>query len=343
MQYLPLGNTGLYVSRICFGAMTFNDEESAFAQMVGGMSQTDADRMIGTALDAGVNFFDTANMYGEGASERMLGKALAEKREDAVIATKVFYTNRTEINALGTSRMSIMREIDKSLQRLGTDYIDLYQVHSIDPTTPLEETLRALDDCVRHGKVRYIGLSNYAAWQIAKADGLARNLGTERFCSVQAYYSLAGRELEREILPAVRDLGLGVMVWSPLAGGFLSGKYTGKGAAEGRRAAFSFPPVDLEQGDRIVEALRDIGAAHDASPARVALAWLLHQDGVTSVIVGARKLEQLEDNLAAVDLELSADDLSRLDEVSTLKPEYPQILPPRERGVDPFAALGEMS
>ncbi len=236
-----------------------------------------------------------------------------------------------------------MREIDKSLQRLGTDYIDLYQVHSIDPTTPLEETLRALDDCVRQGKVRYIGLSNYAAWQIAKADGLARDLGTERFCSVQAYYSLAGRELEREILPAVRDLGLGVMVWSPLAGGFLSGKYTGEGTAEGRRAAFNFPPVDLEQGDRIVEALRDIGAAHDASPARVALAWLLHQDGVTSVIVGARKLEQLEDNLAAVDLELSADELSRLDEVSRLKPEYPHILPPMERGVDPFAALGDMS
>ncbi|MEQ9324848.1 MAG: aldo/keto reductase, partial [Polyangiaceae bacterium] len=172
MQYLPLGTTGLYVSRICFGAMTFNEEDSAFAQMIGGSSQAAADKMIGTALDAGVNFFDTANMYGNGSSERMLGKALQGRRQDAIIATKVFYTDRTEINALGTSRMSIMREVDKSLERLGTDYIDLYQVHSIDPTTPLEETLRALDDCVRQGKVRYIGLSNYAAWQIAKADGL---------------------------------------------------------------------------------------------------------------------------------------------------------------------------
>jgi aryl-alcohol dehydrogenase-like predicted oxidoreductase len=343
MQYLPLGNTGLYVSRICFGAMTFNDEGSTFAQLIGGMSQADADRMIGTALDAGVNFFDTANMYGEGSSERMLGKALAGKREDAVIATKVYFTGNTEINALGTSRMSIMREVDKSLERLGTDYIDLYQVHSFDPTTPLEETLRALDDCVRLGKVRYIGLSNFAAWQIAKADGLARNLGTERFCSVQAYYSLAGRELEREILPAVRDLGLGTMIWSPLAAGFLSGKYTGEGASEGRRDAFSYPPIDLEQGDRIVESLREIGSTHDASPARVALAWLLHQDGVTSIIVGARKQEQLEDNLAAVDLKLSAAELTRLDEVSQLKLEYPNILPPRDRGTNPFAMLEEMS
>ncbi|RMF88658.1 MAG: aldo/keto reductase [Planctomycetota bacterium] len=343
MQYLPLGNTGLYVSRICFGAMTFNDKDSVFDHMIGGMSQAEADRMIGTVLDAGVNFFDTANVYGEGASERMLGKALAGKREDVVIATKVYFTTRTEINALGVSRKSIMREVDKSLQRLGTDYIDLYQVHSFDPTTPLEETLRALDDCVRMGKVRYIGLSNFTGWQIAKADGLARLMGTERFCSVQAYYSLVGRELEREILPAARDLGLGVMVWSPLAGGFLSGKYTGNPGAEGRRTAFNYPPVDLERGDRIVEILREIAAAHDASPARVALAWLLHQEGVTSIIVGARKLEQLKDNLGAVDLQLSEEELLRLDEVSRLNPEYPHILPPRNRGENPFAMFAEMS
>lgn len=343
MQYLPLGKTGLYVSRICLGTMTFNDSDSAFGRIIGGMSQAEADRFVGTAIDAGVNFFDTANMYGEGASERMLGKALAKNREDAVIATKVYFTNRTEINALGTSRKSIMREIEKSLQRLGTDYVDLYQVHSFDPTTPLEETLRALDDLVRQGKVRYIGLSNFAGWQIAKADGLASLLATERFCSVQAYCSLVGRELEREILPAARDLGLGVMVWSPLAGGFLSGKYTGERAGAGRRAKFNYPPVDLERGDRIVEVLREIAAARDATPARVALAWLLHQDGVTSVIVGARKLQQLEDNLASVDLRLTDDELTRLDEVSALKPEYPNILPPRERGTNPFAMLEEMS
>ncbi|MEQ9077716.1 MAG: aldo/keto reductase [Sandaracinaceae bacterium] len=342
MQYLPLGNTGLYVSRICFGTMTFNEPDRLFGAVVGAMGQETADRMVGAALDAGVNFFDTANVYGDGVSERMLGKALGDRRGDAVIATKVHSTQSEEINALGTSRLSIMRELEGSLRRLGTDWIDLYQVHSFDPTTPLEETLRALDDCVRQGKVRYIGLSNFAAWQIAKADGLARRMGTERFCSVQAYYSLVGRELEREILPAAMDLGLGTMIYSPLAGGFLSGKYTGGDAGEGRRKKFAFPPVDVERGDRIVEALREIGPAHDASPAQLALAWLLHKPGVTSVIVGATKMAQLQDNIAAVDLELSSEEMERLDGLSALSPEYPAWTPTVPRGVNPFAALGQL-
>lgn len=343
MQYLPLGNTGLYVSRICLGTMTFSDEGTTFARVIGATGQELATRMVDTALDAGVNFFDTANIYADGQSEEMLGKALKGRREDAIIATKVYMTGRTEINALGTSRLSIMREVEKSLARLETDWIDLYQVHSFDPTTPLEETLRAMDDLVRQGKVRYIGLSNYAAWQIAKADGLAQRMGTERFISVQAYYSLVGRELEREILPAARDLGMGVMVWSPLAGGFLSGKFSGGEVGEGRWGKFSYPPVDLEKGDRVVEVLREIGAAHDASPAQIAQAWLLHQQGVTSIIVGARKHEQLIDNLKTVDIELSADELARLDEASRLNPEYPNNIPPRERGVNPFAVFTEMS
>jgi aryl-alcohol dehydrogenase-like predicted oxidoreductase len=343
MQYLPLGNTGLYISRICLGTMTFSGQGDAFSDIIGGTGQELADKMVATAFDAGVNFFDTANMYGFGKSESMLGKALGNRREDAIIATKVYFTDRTEINALGTSRLSIMREVEKSLTRLGTDWIDLYQVHSFDHTTPLEETLRALDDCVRQGKVRYIGLSNFAGWQIAKADGVAQRLGTERFCSVQAYYSLVGRELEREILPAARDLRLGVMVWSPLAGGFLSGKYSGSEAGEGRRKKFNYPPVDPEKGDRIVEVLREIAANHDASPAQVAQAWLLHQDGVTTVIVGARKHEQLVDNLKVAELQLSTEELGRLDDVSRLSAEYPNFHPPIPRGVSPFAVFSEMS
>ncbi len=346
MQYLPLGNTGLYVSRLCLGAMTFADpDETPAAAMgpIGATGQELADRMVGTALDAGVNFFDTANAYSLGTSERMLGKALGSRRDNAIIATKVFFPPNEDINGLGTSRLSIMREVERSLERLSTDWIDLYQVHSWDPSTPIEETLRALDDCVRQGTVRYIGLSNFAAWQIAKADGLARQMGTERFCSVQAYYSLVGRELEREILPAARALGLGTMIWSPLAGGFLSGKYTGQEAGEGRRKQFDFPPVDPVLGDAVVGALREIGAARDVSPARVALAWLLHQEGVTTVIVGARKQEQLEDNLGAMELQLSEDELTKLNEVSARPPEYPQWVPHFGRGLDPFTIVADLT
>ena len=339
MQYLPLGNTGLYVSRICLGAMTFNEPGSIHGSIIGATGQELADRMVGTALDAGINFFDTANIYGNGLSEQMLGKALGNRRGDAVIATKVCFTQSENINALGTSRMSIMREVEGSLQRLGTDWIDLYQVHGFDQTTPLEETLRALDDCVRQGKVRYIGLSNFAAWQIAKADGLARHMGTERFCSVQAYYSLVGRELEREIIPAVMDHGLGTMIFSPLAGGFLTGKYSGDNVEKGRRDKHASPPVGLENGDRIVEQLIKVAAAHRTSPAQVALAWLLHKEGVTSIIVGATKMNQLEDNIAATDLKLSADEMKRLDEVSALSVEYPDWVPSVRRGDDFLSAV----
>lgn len=342
MDYLPLGTTGLYVSRLCFGAMTFAESEEKHMAWLGNEGQESADRMVGTALDAGINFFDTANIYANGTSERMLRKALAGRRDDVIIATKLYHPSDQGANSMGTSRYAVMREIEGSLERLGTDRIDLYQVHSWDATTPIEETLRALDDCVRQGKVRYIGLSNFAAWQIALADGVARMLGTERFCSVQAYYSLVGRELEREILPATKHLGLGTMVWSPLAGGFLSGKYTdtaGTGDTAGRRSRFSFPPVDPAAGDAVVHVLREVGDAHGVSPSQVALSWLLHQDGVTTVIVGARKHEQLVDNLAAIDLELGDDELQRLDEVSRQRPEYPQWMPSLKRAGDPAAAI----
>jgi aryl-alcohol dehydrogenase-like predicted oxidoreductase len=234
----------------------------------------------------------------------------------------------------GTGRLAIMCEVEGSLKRLNTDWIDLYQVHNFDVTTPLEETMRALDDLVRQGKVRYIGLSNFTAWQIGKADGVAKLLGTERFCSVQAYYSLVGRELEREIIPASVDLGLGILVWSPLAGGFLSGKYTRESEAAGRRAKFKFPPVTQEKGFQIVDVLKEIAAAHEASAAQIALAWLLHKQGVTSVIIGARKEEQLVDNLGSINIDLSDDEMTRLDAVSAIAPEYPQWVPSSQRGED---------
>ncbi len=314
MEYLPLGNTGLYVSRICLGTMTFGNHP-AF-QFIGNLDDKEVQILVDKAFDSGINFFDTANLYTMGESERLLGKAIGNRREDAVIATKVYNPFTKDMNSLGTSRKAIMREVEGSLKRLGTDYIDLYQVHLWDPTTPLEETLSALDDLVRSGKVRYIGLSNFTGWQIAKAYGISEAKGFHKFVSTQSYYSLAGRELEYEVLPAVSDLNMGVMVWSPLAGGFLSGKYTGENVEEGRRSHFSFPPVDLEYGDKIVEVLRDIATNHNATPAQIALAWLLHQQNITSVIIGARSLKQFEDNIASIEIKLSDEELKHLNEVS---------------------------
>lgn len=346
MDYLPLGNTGLYVSRLCFGAMTFGEQDQKQFAWLGNEGQEAANRMVDTCIDAGINFFDTANAYGGGTSERMLGKALEGKRDDVVLATKVCLPMGKGINRTGNSRASITREVEASLKRLGTDYIDLYQLHQWDASTPIEETLRAMDDCVRQGKVRYIGLSNSAAWQIMKADGIAERLGLERFCSLQAYYSLVGRDLEWDILPAIRDLGMGTMIYSPLSSGFLTGKYTGEGAAEGRRSAVNYPPVDFEQGDKVVGVLREIGETHNRPPGQIALSWLLHQEGVTSVIVGARKQYQLEDNLQAIDIKLSADELKRLDEVSARAPIYPHYVPvpPRGSSMDELvAASSEVS
>jgi aryl-alcohol dehydrogenase-like predicted oxidoreductase len=337
MRYQALGNTGLYVSHIALGTMTFADRSrtSPMLKTVGATGQDLATRMVDLSLEAGVNLFDTANLYGLGDSEVMLGKALGSRRKDVVIATKVFNPWGDKPNDLGTSRVAIMREVEGSLTRLGTDWIDLYQVHAFDYTTPLEETLRALDDLVRQGKVRYIGLSNFSAWQIAKADGLARLLGTERFCSVQAYYSLVGRELEREIIPASVDLGLGILVYSPLASGFLSGKYTREGDADGRRTHWQYPPVNKERGFAILDALRQISADRGVSVAQLAVAWLLHKKAITSVIIGARREEQLAANLAAASIELSEQEMATLDDVSALAPEYPNYVSwMRTRGVD---------
>lgn len=314
MEYMPLGNTGLYVSRLCLGTMNFG--QGPMSTRIGSLGENELQELVDRAFDVGINFFDTANLYTMGESEKLLGKAIGKRREDSVIATKVYNPFSGDMNSLGTSRKAIMREVESSLKRLGTDYIDLYQVHSWDPTTPLEETISALDSLVRSGKVRYIGLSNFTGWQIARAHGISEARGFHKFISAQSYYSLVGRELEYEVLPAVRDLKMGVMVWSPLASGFLSGKYTGKNSEPGRRATSSFPPVDQQQGDAVVEVLRGIATTHGATPAQIALAWLLHQPEVTSVIIGARRIEQFEDNIQSVNVSLSDNEIAILNNVS---------------------------
>ena len=328
MRYNPLGRTGLFVSELCLGTMTFGG--AGFFEYMGGLRQDDADPLVKAALDGGVNFIDTANVYSNGLSEEVTGQAIKNigiARHDVVLATKAFGPMGEGPNQRGLSRAHLIDACKASLKRLGTDYIDLYQVHGFDPATPIEETLRALDILVAHGHVRYIGLSNWAAWQVEKALGISERLNLARFQSMQSYYSLAGRELEREIVPMLRTEGLGLMVWSPLAGGFLSGKYsggTGDGAnAKGRRDTRAFPPVDEARGSKVVEAMRPIAAAHGRSVAQVALAWLLHQPQVTSVIMGAKRLDQLADNLGAADLFLSAEELKSLDDVSALPAEYP--------------------
>jgi len=327
MRYRPLGRTGQFVSEICLGTMTFHGG-AGFWKAIGSVDQAGATALVQRAIEKGVNFFDTANVYSEGQSEIQLGQALRDlgvPREDVIIATKVRSRMGPGPNAVGLSRGHIMDQIAASLKRLGLEYVDLYQIHGFDPVTPFEETLRALDDCVSRGLVRTIGCSNLAAWQIMKALAISDRRAYARFETVQAYYSIAGRELEREIVPLVDDQGLGIMVWSPLAGGFLSGKFTRekRGDNGARRTTFDFPPVDKERAYDIIEAMATVAKAHGSSVARVALAWLLQKKGVMSVIVGAKTIEQLDDNLVATDLSLSADEINKLDEASALKPEYP--------------------
>jgi len=326
MRYRLLGRTGLYVSEVCLGTMTYGGKGRW--EVVGTLGVAEAQAQIKAAFDAGVNFIDTANVYSEGESEKIVGAALAKlglPREDLVIATKVRVRMGPQPNRVGLTRVHIMNEIDASLKRLGLDHVDLYQIHGVDQVTPLEETLRALEDLVRSGKVRYLGLSNHAAWQIMKGLGISERHGWNRFESIQAYYSIAGRELEREIVPVALDQGLGILVWSPLAGGLLSGKFSeGATGPEGaRRTTFDFPPIDRPRAFRCVEAMRPIAQAHGVSVARVALAWVLQRPAITSVIVGAKSVEQLNDNMAAADLKLSESEIGALDEVSKLVREYP--------------------
>ncbi len=326
MRYKTLGDTGLVVSEICLGTMTFGGK--GFWTAIGSLDQSVADGIVARAFDAGVNFVDTADVYSEGLSEEITGAAIRRSgraRSDIVLATKVFGSTGPGVNDRGASRGHIMDGIKASLKRLGTDYVDLYQIHGLDVLTPIEETVRALDDLVRQGYVRYVGVSNWSAWTIMKALGIADRHRWTRPVTLQAYYTIAGRDLEREIVPLLEAEKLGLMVWSPLAGGLLSGKYSrdGGGTEGARRITFDFPPVNRERAFDCIDAMRGIAEVRGVSVARIALAYVLAKPFVMSVIIGAKTIEQLDDNLSATDIRLTADELAQLDAVSALPPEYP--------------------
>jgi len=323
MEMRRLGSSGLQVSAFGFGAMTFG---GVGTNPVGNTQVDDARRQVDLCLEAGINLFDTADGYSQGASEEILGQALKGRRDDVILATKIHSRMGPGPNDLGGSRYHLIKGCEASLKRLGTDYIDLYQIHSFDPLTPLEETLRALDDLVRSGKVRYIGCSNYSGWHLMKALGISERSGLERYVSQQVYYSLVARELEYELVPLALDQGIGTIIWSPLAGGFLTGKFRrGQTGPENTRRVQRGDPgtIDEEKGYDILDVLDEIAQAHDASIAQVALNWLLAKPGVTSVLIGARRDEQLIENLKAATWRLTTEEVRRLDEVSAVPPIYP--------------------
>jgi aryl-alcohol dehydrogenase-like predicted oxidoreductase len=328
MRYQLLGQTGLYVSELCLGTMTYGGGKGIW-EAIGTLQQDAVNEQVRFAVDAGINFIDTANVYHTGQSEMLLGqslRALSLKRDDLIVATKATGSMDDTPNGRGQSRHHLFNQVDASLKRLQLDYIDLYQIHGFDPLTPFEESLGAMNDLVRSGRVRYIGLCNLAAWQIMKALSVSERLNLAKFVSVQAYYTIAGRDLEREVVHLLKDQKLGLMVWSPLAGGLLSGKYTNaedKGPAGARRAAFDFPLVDKVRAFKCVDAMRPMAASRKVSVAQIALAWLLSKPFVTTVIIGAKSMEQLRDNVASTRVRLDAAELKLLDEVSALPPEYP--------------------
>lgn len=325
MKYNLLGNTGLKVSELCLGTMTFGGKGMWTA--IGTLPQDEVDALVKRSVNAGINFIDTANVYSEGLSEQLTGQSIRNlglHRDDLVIATKVRGKMGEGPNSSGLTRKHILQQAEESLKRLQIDYIDLYQIHGFDALTPMEETLHALDSLVNSGKVRYIGCSNLAAWQVMKSLGISGLKGYSKFVSLQAYYTIAGRDLEREIVPLLKDQQVGLMVWSPLAGGFLSGKYTRQSAAEdGRRVNFDFPPVNKERVYDIIDVMNEIATAKNVSVAQIALAWLLHQPVVSTVIIGAKRTEQLDDNIKATEVKLTTEELARLHEISQLQPEYP--------------------
>jgi aryl-alcohol dehydrogenase-like predicted oxidoreductase len=345
MKYKTLGDTGLLVSTLCFGTMTFHGGQG-FWKAIGNVDQGGADELIKASIDAGINFFDTADVYSEGESEKSLGQSLKNlkvARKDVVLATKVFGRVGPGRNDVGASRGHIMDAVEASLRRLQTDHIDLYQIHGNDSVTPVEETLRALDTLVNQGKVRYIGCSNWQAWKIAKALGISEFKNLARFDTLQAYYSIAGRDLERELVPLLEAEKTGLLVWSPLAGGLLSGKFSRENQKpEGsRRSEFDFPLVDKERAWKVLDVIAPIAKAHGCSVARISLAWLLAKPVVTSVIIGAKRLDQLQDNLAAVEIQLTEEEIKQLDDVSALPPEYPGWMLPRQSAnrLEPVAPI----
>ena len=326
MKYRLLGQTGLYVSELCLGTMTYGS--AGFWEVMGGLDGEAVTEQIKYAFDQGVNFIDTANVYSLGQSEQLVGKALKKlglPRDELVIATKATGVMNDLPNGRGQTRYHLMNEVDASQKRLKLEHLDLYLLHGFDPLTPLEEALETMNDLVRSGKVLYTGICNLAAWQLMKALAITDRRGWARFACLQAYYTIAGRDLEREVIPLLQDQGLGLMAWSPLAGGLLTGKFNreGKGPENSRRSKFDFPLVDRERAFRCIEAMRPMAKERSVSIARIALAWLLAQQAVSTVIIGARTMEQLEDNLEASEVVLNADELATLDQVSRLPEEYP--------------------
>lgn len=334
MKYNYLGNTGLLVSELCFGTMTFAGNTGIW-EAIGKVQQKEANDLIKTAVTAGINFIDTANVYSLGHSEIFLGQAIRDlgiDRNELVIATKVRGKMGEGVNNMGLSRFHIFNSVDASLKRLQMDHIDILYVHGVDKRTPVEEIVRSLNDIVLTGKVRYVAVCNWPAWMVMQALGIAEKHGWNKFVGMQYYYSLAGREVEREVLPLAIDQKLGVMPWSPLAGGFLSGKYTRETEkVEGtRRATFDFPPVNKDKAYDIIDVISAIGKQHQVSAAQIALAWVRQQAGVTSTIIGAKTSEQLLDNIKSTEIELSADELNRINVVSALSKEYPAWMVERQ-------------
>jgi aryl-alcohol dehydrogenase-like predicted oxidoreductase len=326
MKYNQLGKTGVLVSELCLGTMTFGGK--GYWKAIGEQTQEEVNKLTKTAIDSGINFIDTANAYSEGLSETMLGKALFSlgiQRQQVVIATKLRLRMGSGANQVGLSRLHISDSVEDSLMRLGLSHIDLMYIHGVDALTPLEETMRGLEDIVRSGKVRYIGISNHPAWMVAKANGIADKMGWTKFVALQNYYSIAARDVEREIIPLALSEGLALMPWSPLAGGFLSGKFTRNSevAGDSRRDTFDFPPLNKAKAYDIIDVLLQIGENHKVSAAQVALAYILKKPAVTSIIIGAKKHDQLMDNIAATKLLLSEEEMLQLDTISALTPEYP--------------------
>lgn len=327
MKYNLLGNTGVVVSELCFGTMTFGGKGGIW-QNIGSTQQQEVNELMKTAVDAGINFIDTANVYSYGESERLLGQSLKDtgiSRNELIIATKVRGRMGEGKNYVGLSRFHIFQSIDESLQRLQIDHVDVLYVHGVDPITPVEETVRALNDVVLTGKVRYVAVCNWPAWMVMKAIGIAEKHGWNKFIGLQYYFSLTSRDIEREVLPLAKDQNLAVMPWSPLAGGLLSGKFTrnNEKAGDSRRDIFDFPPVNREKAYDIIDVLIDVGKQYNVSAAQIALAWVRLQPGITSTIIGAKNVDQLKDNVNSTNVVLSEEDLTRINEVSALPKEYP--------------------
>ncbi|MCK9411985.1 MAG: aldo/keto reductase [Prolixibacteraceae bacterium] len=326
MKYNELGKTGVLVSELCLGTMTFGGK--GYWQAIGQVPQDEVNQIVKTAIEKGINFIDTANAYSEGLSETMLGialKALSIPRQEVFVATKVRIRMGAGANQVGLSRLHIMDSVNDSLQRLNLDHIDLLYIHGVDPITPLEETMRGLENVVRSGKVRYLGISNHPAWMMMKANGYADKIGWTKFVASQNYYTIASRDIEREIVPMAKSENIGIMPWSPLAGGFLSGKFTrhNEVAGDSRRDAFDFPPINKAKAYDLIDLMAEIGKKHNVSVANVALNWVIRQPGVTSTIIGAKNLLQLNDNISAVNLQMTPDEMQQLNEASALAPEYP--------------------